>query len=385
MAYIKLLTYAGFIKGLSAASLESQFFDEFVKLSRFLDSITVICAKAEQIENLPSNLNVKEVSTINLPKIHGFSKMLNYTFAPLKIRKNFNLIYVRTISPPEILSLWLLKTLLRIPSVIVIIGTCYFEPINLKNRFFRWILSNALRVSNKIVVYSDKMIPYIKKVNNSLEDKKFIVIHNAIDHNRFKPKPKNDSLLSSLGISKNEKVIMYVGKIIARKGVIDIINMAPSLLKKHDIKIVLIGPVEKNTIEYSQLTLLIKSLNLGDKVIITESISNAQIPEYLSCADVYVYLSKGCEGIPRSILEAMSCSKPIIATPIGGTTDAVVSGETGFIVNSYCEAAEKVDLLFSNKELYDKISQNCRNKIIKEFSYDVTVPKIVELFKSLIT
>jgi len=381
---IKLLTFAGFIKGLSAPTLESQYFDEYVKLSKYVDDVTVISAQVSDLNEIPKNLHIENPPIPQIAKIRGLSKLFYYSIYPLKMRKKINLIYVRTMSPAEILSLWLAKSFLKIPCVLMIGGTCIYEPLTLRNRIYRWIFARALDAADKIIVYSDKMIPFIKKLNHSVGNEKFVVIRNAVDENRFTPIPRDEKILKNMGIKNDEKVILFVGKVMKRKGAIDILKMIPLVRKEHNIKIVFIGGVDEKSSDFFELNSLIESLNLKDRVILQGKIPNNDLVKYLVCADVYIYLTKGCEGIPRSILEAMACGKPIIATPIAGIPDAVISGETGYIVNDYIEAAEKINLLLSDKNLYNKISMNCRNKILDEFTFEKTLPKMIKLFNSLI-
>jgi len=177
---ISLLTYSGFIKGLSAAALESQYFDEYIKLSKFVNNVTIVSGEVSKVPSIPSNVEIYDAKISKIPKIRGISKIFKFIIFPFKLRKKINLIYVRTMSPPEILALRIAKKLLKIPCVLMIGGTCYYEPINFKNKIFRWNYSKALSSSDQIIVYSKRMIPYIKKscfINSIMYYRKFQVIY----------------------------------------------------------------------------------------------------------------------------------------------------------------------------------------------------------------
>lgn len=380
---IKVLTFIGFIKGLAAPTLESQYFDEYVKLSKYVNDIVVVSAQVSNLHDIPKNLCIVNPPISHIPKIFGLLKLFYYSIYPLKLRNKINLIYVRTMSPPEILSLWLAKSILRIPAVLMIGGTCIYEPLTFRNRIYRWVFAHALDAANRIVVYSDKMIPFIQKVNHSIPSSKFSIIRNAVDETRFVPMPKDEKILRDLGIQEDEKVVLFVGKIMERKGILDILQMIPMVKNKQKLKVVLIGSIDERSSDFLKINKLLTSLNLREKVILKGKIPNYELVKYLSCSDVYIYLTKGCEGIPRSILEAMACGKPIIATPIAGIPDAVISGETGYLVTTFSEAANKLDDLLTDDALYKKISINCRNKIISEFTYGETLPELVKLFNSV--
>lgn len=381
---MKILTFTEKISGLSAASLHSQYYEEFVYLSKFLDTLIICSSKIENSNKIPEKVLFKQISTINIKFLYGISKMINYALAAYSLRKQIDLIYVRSVSPPEIFTLWFSKFFVRKPLVLTIGGTCIYEPLTFKNRIFRWIFSNTLDSVDKIVVYSSKMIPYIKQINPKLKDEKFEIIHNAINHNRFIPTQKNEDLLKKLEIPNDYKVIMFVGRLNEKKGVLEIINVANNL-KNEKVKFILIGEFEENSVDHKKIMHAIDVLELDESVFFTGAIPNSQMADYLSCADIYIYMPKRCEGIPRSILEAMGCGKPVIATGIAGIPEAVISAQTGFLVDNYIDAAKMIKNMLSDQKLYDTISKNCREKIVKEFSYDIIVPKMIDLFTTTIT
>jgi len=218
------------------------------------------------------------------------------------------------------------------------------------------------------------MIPFIKKINQTIDNSKFEIVHNAVDEKRFRPQDKDVQLLKKLKIISNENVLLFIGKINERKGVIDILKMIPQLK----------GYYEEDSNEFRKIKKIIVSSQIDDKVIFLGEIPNDELENYISIADVFVYLSKACEGIPRAILESMSCGKPIVATPVAGIPEAVRDNQTGFIVENASQAAQKVDLLLSDPTLHKQISTNCRKVIQEEFTYDVTLPKLVRIFKSSI-
>ena len=55
---ISLLTFSGFIKGLSAAALESQYFDEYIKLSKFVNNVTIVSGEVSKVPSIPSNVKI---------------------------------------------------------------------------------------------------------------------------------------------------------------------------------------------------------------------------------------------------------------------------------------------------------------------------------------
>ncbi len=380
---IHLLTFVDVIKGLSSPTLHSQYFDEYLKLSKYVDSVRIISSNVSNVPELPKNVEIITPKISKIPKIRGITKMLNYLISSIKLRKKINLLYVRTVSPPEIFTSWIMSSFFNIPLILLIGGTCVYEPITFKNRIFHWILARTINSSEKIILYSDRMIPFIETLSKNIPRNKFIIIRNAVDPERFKPLSKDPKQFEKYKINSNDKIISYVGRISEKKGVIDLLEGSNLSNQINKIKILLAGVLDKNSEDYYKINKLLKKLNLENKVII-QQIPNNELSEFHSCADVFVYLTKRCEALPRAILEAMACEKPILASPVAGIPDAIIDNQTGFIVNNPHEVAEKLNLLLDDENLRIKLGQNCRKKILNEFTYDVTLPKLVKLFQKII-
>lgn len=87
------------------------------------------------------------------------------------------------------------------------------------------------------------------------------------------------------------------------------------------------------------------------------------VEDYLRQSDIYVSSSK-TEGLPLSILEAMACGLPIVATNAGGTRDIVIDGENGFLIqvdDEYTLEKRLIDLIKS-KDMREAFSKKSREK-----------------------
>ena len=107
------------------------------------------------------------------------------------------------------------------------------------------------------------------------------------------------------------------------------------------------------------------------------NIVNAQA--YCSDADVF-FLPSNYEGLPMVIIEAMSHSKPIVASNVGGVSEIVVNGVNGYTTkNDSKEMAEAISLILADKEQEKLMGTKSREIYEGKF----TLEKMVDLYKSL--
>jgi glycosyltransferase involved in cell wall biosynthesis len=106
-----------------------------------------------------------------------------------------------------------------------------------------------------------------------------------------------------------------------------------------------------------------------------------KFPDYLNKLFV---LPSYTEGLPYTIVEAMACGTPILATPVGAIPDVIKDGETGFIMenNSPECIAENVMRVLEHPDL-EQIVENARALVEREFTYEAAVERYRKILKEL--
>ena len=106
--------------------------------------------------------------------------------------------------------------------------------------------------------------------------------------------------------------------------------------------------------------------------------------EIIIKSDVIVISSIIQEASPLVAVEAFKHGKPVIATNIGGQAEIVVDHEVGLhcFPKNPQSIAEKIDLLYEDKELYDRLSSNAL-EYSKKFKYEIFNEKILQVFDSI--
>lgn len=194
------------------------------------------------------------------------------------------------------------------------------------------------------------------------------VVPNAIDYFEFQKLYKVDFAINSWDKETSERpfIIMHCGGFLQSKGQHIAIKIAIEL-KKLDInfKIKMVGIVYKGVASERYLDKIKKEIineNLENEIDIV--LNKTNVGDNFVQSDVLIHPSS-TEGLPRVVMEAMCLGKPVIANPVGGVTDFVSHGYTGFLTNfnNVDDYVQYILLLISNRDKYNYISENSRNLI----------------------
>lgn len=124
---------------------------------------------------------------------------------------------------------------------------------------------------------------------------------------------------------------------------------------------------------------LVKHLGIEKNVFLPGPVDN--VYDYLNKSKIFVLPSK-YEGVPISILEAMNCGLPIIASNVGGVPEIVESGKNGILLKEITVSALKEAMLtlVNNKEVYSSMSSKSFENV-KNFSLEKTADNYLAIFK----
>lgn len=199
------------------------------------------------------------------------------------------------------------------------------------------------------------------------------VVPNAINYNGFQELLKEDYAIKTWDKENSDRpfVILHCGGFLEAKGQHIAIKIA-SELKKRDLnfKIKMVGIVYKGSASNKYLDKIKKEIikeNLENEIDIV--LNKTNVNDNFVQSDVLIHPSS-TEGLPRVVMEAMCLGKPVIANAVGGVTDFVSHGYTGFLTNfnNVEDYVEYILLLISNKEKYNYISENSKNLIKTSFT-----------------
>ena len=165
----------------------------------------------------------------------------------------------------------------------------------------------------------------------------------------------------------NEKIILFMGRLVYEKGVQHLISAMPKILDGyHDAKLIVAG---KGAM-LDQLKEQVDAMGLGNKVYFTGYLNAKQVSKMYKCADVSVFPST-YEPFGIVALEAMLAGVPTVVSDVGGLNEIVehrVDGMKSYAGNPNSLADSILELLL-NPELCDKITKKAKQKVKNEYNW----------------
>jgi glycosyltransferase involved in cell wall biosynthesis len=185
------------------------------------------------------------------------------------------------------------------------------------------------------------------------------------------------------GTAAAKKEIIFVGRLVERKGVKYLIEAFHRVHKSIPHQLVVIGDGP----ERSQLETNVARLGMENRVTFTGKISDGALNRYYKSCSFFVlpavYDKKGdTEGLGVVLLEAMSYAKPVIASNVGGITDIVVDGENGLLVPAANPDAlgHAIVKLAGSKQLRRTLGRKARKTVDEKFNWDRIIRKLIALY-----
>lgn len=181
---------------------------------------------------------------------------------------------------------------------------------------------------------------------------------------------------AELGIGDNEKVILFFGLVRKYKGLNFLIEAMPEVLKSVDARLVIAGEFYDDKEPYVQQ---IRDLGIEQKVILKdEYVPNEKVGVFFSASDVVAlpYISATQSGIVQI---AYGFDKPVVTTNVGGLPEAVIDGETGYVVPPSDPHALANGIISYFKEVKAPDFAININKFREEFTWN----RMVEIIESL--
>ncbi len=179
---------------------------------------------------------------------------------------------------------------------------------------------------------------------------------------------------------KRNNIIGYIGRLDEAKGVLQLMEAIPSILKYDDtfsVYIVGDGPMLQQMHAYAE------SNHFAEKITFKGWIPHSEISMYLNELKLLI-LPSDSEGVPTIVLEAMACGTPILANNVGGIPDIIKNGTNGYLMesNSSASISKHVTKILSDPGINGVIN-NAREYIETVLTYENAIKRYKEIFNEI--
>jgi glycosyltransferase involved in cell wall biosynthesis len=178
----------------------------------------------------------------------------------------------------------------------------------------------------------------------------------------------------------NEIKILYVGRLGYRKGILDLIKSAKFVTEKYkNIKFIIIG---KGQIE-NELKNIVNKMDLDQYFNFLGFVDKEKLIDYYHKSAIFI-LPSYYEGLPTTLIEAMACGMPSIATRVDGVPELIQNGENGVFIpkKSPQHIAKAIIKLLDEDYLREKIGRNASITIQEKFSWEVISENILNIYEN---
>lgn len=237
----------------------------------------------------------------------------------------------------------------------------------------KWFVQAVIQNSDYIICQGAFWKSFFRNLSPKTDISIFKVIPNWIDLEKYTYRQRLASKATDASVN-----IIFLGWMQKEKGIYEIYE-ALCKLKRQDYTINMFFLGDGS--EVNELKRLCQNLGSNFKVTFTGWVYDEQKKRYLDDADIFL-LPSYAEGMPNSLLEAMACGIPSIATKVGAIPDLVTNMESGLLIEpANAEAlSDAIDFLLSNPQKREMLSKNARIKIETQHSLSFAIKEFEEIF-----
>lgn len=215
-----------------------------------------------------------------------------------------------------------------------------------------------------------------------------VLVHNGVDLNRFAPSTSDRRLRGNWLGDVDKKAVGIVGRIVSWKGQDVFVKAIAQIAKsRSDVTGVIIGEVGSGFRDkeyYQALKKLVEELEIGDKIHFVGE--HTDMPTVVNSLDIVVHASVQPEPFGLVIIEAMACTKPVVAVGEGGVTDIVTHQEDGLLVppDSPGLTAESIMTLLQDSDEATRMGERARKSVEGRFSLQHQMGKIHAVYSDVL-
>jgi len=295
-------------------------------------------------------------------------------------KENIDLLYANFILPQGFVGV-MIKRLIKVPVIINVLG----GDVAIKNPVLRYLVRYSLKRADHVVALTPALRNEINSLNIGEIDISIMPL--GVYSDLFNPGYRDEKIRQKY-VTNNDPLLLFVGRLVEKKGVAYLVKAFPEILEKFDTaKLLIIG----NGLLVDDLKRLTHDLKLTDNVYFEGDIDNKKLPQYYASADIFIGpsvipASGDLEGQGVVFLEAIASGCCTIGTNIGGIPMSVVHEKSGLLVEqkNSNQISQAVIRMLKDSNLRNRLKKDGRDHVVNNFDWKVVAKKYKKLFDKFI-
>ncbi len=239
--------------------------------------------------------------------------------------------------------------------------------------FMRWLTRWVLRRTARVIVLGHSLRTIFEGL---VPPDRIAVIPNGIDHTQY------DCIDRLFETRRAMKKILYLGSLKKRKGVFILIKALPVVLSRHPDAEVTFAGLWQDHAERKHAENLLAQLNLDGKVRFVGEVTGRNKITLYQTHDLFVFTPVEPEGLPWSLLEAMSASLPVITSDQGAIGEVVKNKRQGLVIKpDPTSLADSIIWMFDNSDQATEMGRQGRTEIAANFSEKLYLSRLTAIFQ----
>jgi glycosyltransferase involved in cell wall biosynthesis len=182
-----------------------------------------------------------------------------------------------------------------------------------------------------------------------------------------------------LGIPENSALVMFLGRISAQKGVLEIVLAFDRLWRERPSAfLALVGPRDRSY--GSEVLRTIERLPCKPNIRVLDGIYDERKYDLLAAASLFITLSKN-EGLPIAVLEAMACGLPVLITEYANLPEVSLYGAGRIVSSESAPLANAIEELLANPAQIQQMGERGKRLVAERFSLNVVLPNLLALYE----
>lgn len=292
--------------------------------------------------------------------------------------RSVDLVHARSRAPAW--SAWLACQRTGVPFV-----TTFHAPYSITGKI-KHRYNSVMAKGTRVIAISDHVARHIHE-HYDVPMARIATVPRGIDVKRFDDAcvspDRMIALAKRLGLPDDRRIILLPGRLTRWKGQTVFLN-ALAKMQNADAFGLIVGSDQGRHAYRAELEALAESLGLAGRVMIADHC--ADMPAAYKLAAVAVHTSIEPEGFGRTVVEAQSMGMPVIATALGGPSETVIDGQTGWLVppNDPISLANRLDATLDlSQSRLDTLRLAARQHVIDRFTVDRMVQSTLAVYRSV--